>query len=116
MALRVRSTTRLTFFRLVPVSICLCVFTMLPVPQFAALASAESTEVESPCKGDGEKSEKELGVWCSAHGRSKIRRHRGPGRPPEKTNRSQLATPTAERAPAIVGHHLANGLRAPLLI
>ena len=115
-ALRVRSTKRLTLSRLVPVSICLCAFLLLPVPHIADLAWAESSKAESPCKEDGKRPEKELVDWCSAHGRSNERRHKGLGRPPEKSNRLPRVSATAKRIPAIVGHQLANDLCAPLLI
>jgi len=81
----------------------------------AALAWAESAETECPCKEDGERSEKELVDWCSAHSRSNIRRHRDPGRPPGNCKQRQQVTTPAKRFPAIIGHQLANGLCAPLL-
>jgi hypothetical protein len=113
---RFQRTPELHIARLVPVSICLCAFILSPVPHLAALAWAESAELECPCKEDGKRSEKELTDWCSAHGRSNVRRRRSSGWPPEKRKQRQRVTTTAERVPAIIGHQLANGLCAPLLI
>ena len=109
-------TPKLHVSRFFTVSIYLCALTFLPVPQVATLARTESAEAESPCKEDGKRSEKELSDWCSAHGRSNDQRHRGPSRPPEKNNRRQRITRIVGRVPAIIGHQLANGLCAPMLI
>jgi len=102
--------------RLLPMSTCLCAFLLFPTLQVAALAGPESAETECPCKEDGETSEKELVDWCSAHGRSNNRRHQGLSRPPGKRKQPRRTLAIAERVPAIIGHQLANGLCAPLLI
>ena len=116
MALQVRSTTRLAFSRLVSVSICLCAFAVLPFPQFALLTCAAPAEAESPSHEDRENSEEELVVRSSARRNLNhrdrsllIRSH------DTRIPLHQIAA-YAGYLPMIVGHQLANGLRAPLLI
>lgn len=122
---RLQRMPSLRITRFVPVSICFCAF--FSVSQVDALACVVSAEMESPCKGDGERSENELVDRCSAHGRPKHsrrskhgrsnnRRHQGLNRPLEKCKQCQRVPTIAERVPAIIGHQLANGLCAPLLI
>ncbi|NOY29883.1 MAG: hypothetical protein GXP28_06795 [Planctomycetes bacterium] len=116
MALNVRSTKRLLWSRLASVSLCLCAFVFLPLPQFAVLACAESAERECPCKESGESSEKELVVCSSARRHLSPFRHRVPSRPRPTGDRLHQVASCAGRLPTIVGHQLAYGLRAPLLI
>lgn len=113
MALTGQSTIRLAFSRLVSASVCLCAFVLLQVPQVATLAS---TETECPCQEDEKKSESELVVWTSAHRRASGRRRGSLSRPPETSNQHRQNASAALRFPTIVGHRLANGLRAPLVI
>jgi hypothetical protein len=116
MALRVRSITRLAFSWLVSVSVCLCALTFIPLPQFAVLTWADSAEGKCPCQRDGESSEEELVVGSSARRRLNHRRHSDLSRPHETGNRLHQIASYAGRLPAIVGHQLANGLGAPLLV
>jgi len=113
---RLQRMPSLRIARLVPVLTCLCAFLLFSTLQVAALAGPGSVETECPCKEYGERSEKELVDWCSAHIRSNNRCHQGLSRPPEKRKQPQRVHKIAERVPAIVGHQLANGLCAPLLI
>ena len=117
MVFRVRSTTRLPLSRLVSVSICFCVFAFLPPSQLIVGAWAESSQGECPHQEDGKKSEGKLVDWSSARSSLKDRRQRDLKRPISTGNRLyQIAASYAGGLPAIVGHQLANGLRAPLLI
>ncbi len=116
MALRVRSKTQLPFSRLVSVSIYLFAFTFIPPPQLGGLTWAESAEAECPYEEDRENAEEELVVCSSARRRLKHRRHSDLSRPHETGDRLHQIASYAGRLPAIVGHQLANGLCAPLLI
>jgi hypothetical protein len=114
MALRERSTTRLTSSRLVSVSICLCAFAFLPLPDLAMLTCAASVETECPCQGEGESSKEERVVCSSARRRLNDRCHSDRSWPDESGARLRHITPYAGRLPATIGHQLANGLCAPL--
>jgi len=116
MALRVRSTTRLPLSRLVSVLICLCAFAFLPLPQHAVLTWTESAEGKCPCQKDRESPEGELVVWSSARRHLNDRRHSDLSRPYETGDRLHQIASYAGRPLAMVGHQLANGLCAPLLI
>ena len=80
------------------------------------LTCAESAEAERPCNEDGERSEEELVARSSAHRRLSDRRLSDVGQPRETSDRLLHIASYAGRLPAIVGHQLANGLCAPLLI
>ncbi len=109
MALNVRSTTKiLSWFACLLV--CSCAF--LPIPELAVLACAESMEGECPCHEDARGSEEELVVCSSIRRRLSDQRHRD-RRWPHVIH--QVAS-DAGRLSATVGHQLANGLCAPLLI
>ena len=116
MALRVRSTTRLPLSRLVSVSICLCAFAVLPLPQLGVLTWTESAEANHPCQENGESSEQELVVCSSARRRLNDQRHSDHSRPHETGNGLHHIASFADSLPTIVGHHLANGRCSPLLI
>jgi len=102
--------------RIVPVSICLCAFILFPTLQVTALAGPESSETACHYKEDGETSEKELVDWFSTHRRSNNRPHQGLNRLSGNRIHPQRVLATANRVSANVGHQLANGLCAPLLI
>jgi hypothetical protein len=114
--LKVGSVTRLDFLRLVSVSVCLCAFTVLSAPQYAMLTWAESAETECPCQEEGERSGEERVVCASARHRTDDRRHHDVRRPHKADHRFSPTAPCSRRLPAIIGHQLANGLCAPLLI
>jgi hypothetical protein len=117
MALRLRSTIRLALSRLVSVSVCLCAFTFLPLPQLAGTTWTESSEAEFPLEEeDGKSAEEELAVGSSARRRLNHRRGRNLSLPYETGNPRCHSTPSGSRLLAIVGHQLANGLGAPLLV
>lgn len=116
MALRGRSTTRLLSSRLVSVSIHLCAFAFLPLPQFVGLTVTESAEGKCPGQEDRENSEEEQVDWSSARRRLNDRRHSGVSRSPETGDQLPLIAAIVGRPLAIVGHQLANGLCSPLLI
>ncbi len=115
MALRARSTTRLAFSRLASVSICLCAFALLPLPEFVLVTCVEAAEAESPSQENRDSSEEEL-VCSSARRRLNHRRHSDLSRSYETCDRLDQIASYAGRFPTIVGHQLANGLCAPLLI
>ncbi len=116
MAFRARSATWLILSGLRSVSICLCAFAFLPFPQLVQLTWTESAERKCPSQGDRESSGEELVVWSSARRRLNDRRHSDLIRPPETGDRLCRIASCAGFPLAIVGHHLANGLGAPLLI
>ena len=104
---------RMPIARLLAVPICLCVLVVLPLPQFVVLG----VESECPSHENEDASEEELVVGSSVRrrlrsvGNTRVRRIFGPvGRPHQKTSSY------VRQLPAIVGHQLANGLCAPLLI
>jgi hypothetical protein len=116
-AIRARSTARLPLTQLIPVFICLCAFVFLPIPQFASLAWAESTEGESPCEEEErENCEESLIVCSSARRRSNDRRHRHISRPRRTSSRLGQYAVSDARLRAIVGHQLVGGVCAPLLV
>jgi hypothetical protein len=91
-------------------------FVALPLPRFVVLTHAQAVEPECPCHEGKDTSEEELVVASSVRrrfrsvGNTHVRRIFGPvGRP-------QKPSSYARQLPAIVGHQLANGLCAPLLI
>ena len=98
-------------------AVSLCAFVALPLPQFFVLTHVQAVESECPCHEDKDTSEKELVVGSSVRrrlsrsvGDTGVRRTFGPvGRPQKAASYMRLL-------PAIVGHQLANGLCAPLLI
>ena len=113
MALRGQSTTRTAFSRFVSVSVCLCAFLVLPFPQLTVLTCGAPAETESSSQEERESAEEEL-VVCPAAGRNlNDRRHIW-----SHDNRDPLhqIAAYAAKLPVIVGHRLANGLCAPLLI
>jgi len=110
-----RMTNRLTIARYVSMSVCLCAFTFLPVPHLLGLSWVEAAEAESPCQKDREFSEKELAGDASARRQLNNRRHTSLDRPREVVDPWYGNAGSARRPRAIVGHQLANGLRAPLL-
>lgn len=102
--------------RLLAVPICLCVFSALPLPQFVVLTPAQGVESECLCHEEGDTSEEGLVVGSSdgrrlrSVGNTRVRRVVG------SLGRPQKSSSYARQLPAIVGHQLANGLCAPLLI
>ena len=116
MALRERPTTRLIISRLASVSVGLCLFTFIPLPLLAGTTGVEAAEGECPFQKDRENPEEELAVCSSASRRLNDRRHSGLRWPREIGNRLHQSDSDAGRPLAIVGHQLANGLCAPLLI
>jgi hypothetical protein len=113
MALRGQSTARLIISRLTSVSVGLCLFTFTPFLLLAGPTGVEVTEGECP---DRESSEEELAVRSSACRRLNNQRHSGLRWPCETGDRLHQSDSHTGRPLAIVGHQLANGLCAPLLI
>jgi hypothetical protein len=116
MALRVQSTTGLFSSRFTWVLVCCCAFAVLPFPQLVALQSVVSAETEIPSQGDGERTEEEQVVSCTARRRLNGRRHSDLGKRHLPSHRFDQIVVYASRFQAIVGHQLANGICAPLLI
>jgi len=80
------------------------------------LTWAESAQRECPGQKGEESSEEELVVWPSERRRLNNRRHSDLSRPRETGDRLKKNAPYADRPLAMVGHRLANGLCAPLLV
>jgi len=79
------------------------------------LAWAELSEAEYPVEEDGENAEEELVVVASVRRRLNNRRPQS-GRSYGTGNLVRQTASYDSRLQAIVGHQLANGLRAPLVI
>jgi hypothetical protein len=88
----------------------------LPLPQFVVPTHAQNVESGCPCHDDGDTSEEELVVGSAVRrrlrsvGNTRVRRVFGP------LGRAQKTSSYARQLHAMVGHQLANGLCAPLLI
>lgn len=112
----IRTATRLQLSPLMPVAICLCAFVCAPVTQSSVLPWLESAETEVPLGEDQQVSEEELLARPRA-GRSSVeRRHSNLSHSPTTSGRQRGVACQAGHCQAIVGHQLANGLRAPLVI
>ena len=116
MALKGRPTTRLIISRLASGSVGLCLFTFIPLPLLVGTTGVELAEGECPFQKDRESPDEELAVWSSACRRLNDRCHSGLRWPRETSDRLHQSDSHAGRPLAIVGHQLANGLCAPLLI
>ncbi|MEO2007926.1 MAG: hypothetical protein ABGX22_04485 [Pirellulaceae bacterium] len=102
-------------FLIVIALVCLCTSTELPLPLFVLLVSPQAAESKSPWEEKEETSE-EVVVGSSVRRRA---RTVGKTRLCKATNVASAPGETsfyARQFPAIVGHQLPNGLRAPLLI
>jgi hypothetical protein len=109
-------TRRLSWSRLMSVPTCLCVFVFLPFHDLAALSCAEFSEGGSPCQNHEEWTEREQ-VGCSSSRRRLNDLPQGDFKSPRKCGtRQQRLSCHAVAFRATVGHRLANGLRAPLLL
>ncbi len=113
--LRGRFTKRRIFSRLLPIIVSLCAFSILPLPQLVGTTWAESSEAECPFEEDGESSEEELVVTASNRRRFR-NHHRGVSLFHRTSDHSRQIDSYGSRPAAIIGHQLANGLRAPLVI
>ena len=116
MAFGVRSATRLPLSGLGSVSICLCAFGFLPIPQLAVQVGTESAEGKCPGQEDRESSEEELIDRSSARRRLSDRKHSDLSRAHETGYRLPQVASYFDLRMAVVGHQLGNGLGAPLLI
>jgi len=114
--MRFQSTMRLAFSRLVSVTMSLCALAFLPLPQHAMLTLVEAPEAECPVQEEGERSKEELVVRSPARRRSNDRIRCGISRSRKTCVCFQQSVSCAVCLPAIVGHQIANELRAPLLI
>ena len=116
MAPRGQSTARLIISRLASLAVGLCLFTFLPLTLLVGPTGVEVTEGESPFQKDRENPEEELAVGSSACRRLNDRQPNGLRWPRKTSVRLHLHSPHSDRPLAIIGHQLANGLCAPLLI
>jgi len=116
MALKGRPTTRLIISQLASVSVGLCLFTFTPFLLLAGPTGVEVAEGECPFQKNRESPEEELAAESSACRRLNNRRHSGLRWPRETSDRLHQSDSHTGRPLAIVGHQLANGLCAPLLI
>lgn len=113
--LRQRFAKRRVFSRILPVIVSLCAFAVLPFSQLVGMAGAESAEAKCPFEEDGESSEEELVVTSST--RRRLSHHRRSASLFHKISDQLHQTASyGSRPQAIIGHQLANGLRAPLVI
>jgi len=117
MARDIRSTTGSAFARLVSVSVYLCAFALLPLLHHPGQICSELCQGSCPCQEDEGTTEVELVVGSTLNCRLDDRHHGDFTTWPHENHRP--LAPFASCAglhPAIVGHILANGLRAPLLL
>ena len=112
---RVRSTRTPLFSRLVSVLACLCAFTVLPLPLLSGMSWAESSEAECPLEEENENCEEESVVTTSLRRRVYCGRAHC-GTPVQAAVPARHSNAFARRWFAIVGHQLANGLCAPLVV
>ena len=113
MALRSRSTTRLPLLRLVLVLVLASLCAFLPLPHLGVLTLAESDEAKCPCQEGRESSEEGPFVWPSPH---RHLNYRCLNRSHKTVDRLHQIASYSGHLSAIVGHQLANGFRAPLLL
>jgi hypothetical protein len=108
-AIKEQSKKRFLLSRLVTVTIGLCALSIVPIPQSSVLERAESTETECLCE------EERAEARMSARRRLKRLQYHERMTFFEIGNLRQVAI-SASRSSAIIGHRLANGLCAPLLV
>ena len=113
---RLRPTPGLLVARFLTVSILLCAFVAVPLPQFVVLTSAQAVESECPCEKDRETSEEVLVVENSVRRRLKSVGKTHVCRAYDTADNPHKSSSNARQLPATGGHRLANGCRAPLLI
>ena len=114
--LRRQTITRSAFSRLVTVSMCFYAFSAMPIPQFRVLTWAESAEDECPSEKDREGAEEERVERNSERRRLKKRPHSNFGQFPELGRHHLQITSLGDPPLGVIGHQLANGICAPLLI
>ena len=116
MAYKDGSTTRIRFSRLATVLGVLFAFVLFSFPQLGVgVTGSVPHEAEAPTEEDEKTSEEELSV--TSLGRRRVYNPRLQIiRPRKGRNHSQQICLAYNRQPAIAGHRLSNGLRAPLLI
>lgn len=115
MTFDLRPTTDAYLSRLMSVTVCICAFTCLPLPQLAMQAQAGSAEAECPIEEDGEHAGEELVVSDSARRRLKQRRDRA-SRSLRPDCRGCQVVSYGCRPGLKAGHQLSNGLLAPLVV
>ena len=114
-SLKRRSTTRLPLLRLVSVSICFSAIALL-LPSHLSVSTWTSAEAECLCLEDGERpKQKQVGFFPARH-RLDPRRDNDPSRRHKTGSRFHQIASYSKRISVIIGHQLANGLGAPLLI
>lgn len=110
--------TSLHSLRILIAPLCLAIFAIfatLPVPLSALVLDLLAVEAECPWEEREDTSEEEVVAGPSVRRRvPKVRKTRS--RESVGVVEFLKIFPTARRLPAIVGHQLANGLRAPLVI
>ncbi len=115
MARNQQSTIRLRYSRFATVFACLCVIAVMPFPQLDHMSCTELSHAKIPLEQDGKCCEEQLIVvttlrHCIHCLRCDARGSHEPDAP------ARLAVSFTCAPQAIVGHFLANGLRAPLVI
>jgi hypothetical protein len=102
--------------RLAVVPVCLCVLMFSPTDHLAMQSWAESPGEECPGHHDGDHREVELTACSSSQHRLRNwSRHQFSRRREARNRHDRVASSAVDRR-AIVGHQLANGLCAPLLL
>ena len=116
MAFHERLTTSVMFSRLVTVSVFLCAFAVLPLPHLICMECEGACETECPFEEDGESSEEELAAPMSMRQRLSSRLLEAIPFLQLKNIAGRHVSPKDGRLHAVIGHQLANGLCAPLVI
>ena len=96
--------------------VCVCAFSLSAFPQIAVFSWVEMAEEEAPAQEDEENCEKELEVFSSARRRFKRRYNVVLYQSLETINRPKRTTLPSQDRLTIIGHQLAHGLCAPLLV
>lgn len=110
-----QSTIRLRFARVAAVLACLCVIAVMPFPQLAGLSCSESSHAKIPLEDDGKCCEEQLLVVASP--RHRICRPLCAAKRLHETGERNHEVDSASCVEqAIIGHRLANGLRAPQVL
>lgn len=109
MAIKEQPKKRFLFSQLVSVTVSLCALSIVPIPQSSVLERADSAETECLCE------EVRAEVRLSTRRRLKRLQYLERMTFFEIGNLRQVAI-SAIRSSAIIGHQLANGLCAPLLV
>jgi len=96
--------------------ICVCAFSLSAFPQIAVFSWVEMAEEQAPAQEGETNCEKELEVFSSARRRFKKRYDVVLYESLETANRPKRTSLFSQDRLTILGHQLAHGLGAPLLV